>query len=951
MKKCNKLLFLCSAGLLALSVASCTKTVARNTSVPLSNLDTSAIIAKSGDFSITNDFYYTRLRYKGYSTVLNEIKKDLYTEEYAFVKSQIDLTDNEVTEYEQDLFDSYASDIYGSSSVSTLKDLEEKDRDVMIQKYIDSSSNKGIFVTKENCLNYSFVDEKIKFGYIPQEVIDEKLLTLAMNKAAKDALEKIVDEEKITDDDNKLVANSNYISESDLSNKYESAQMSYGTYRAIVIQFNNLSEARKVIAAVEAKVGSLTQANALSFYVNLYNTYYNYRTPLSETNPFENSSEDSKTVFVVNKDKNELSELSSSISNLVRNTLEEDGQYIERPFNQNSKYVMIYRGATEYELNKKYNITPYNEPVEWNDLKDHAEAFETVKAEVRDDLIKNKISSYSTTVLNKRIKNSEIEIYDPYFENQFKNSYSDDYELISPNKFNNDLIYKLSYTDPDTKATITADYSVYDFYITQSRISGLDVVVEKFKFDYVYEFKDILLTSDQINDIEDDLNKSINTFNKNENAAYPSNMGLELYLLSAYGYSNREDVLKYNKLASNSLLNKYLNQNVFDEWAKKLEDETYSHELDTTKLNILNNLLKAGNDNYASLFSINIDHILIYIDDDGDGSPDDPKDFVKNFSETQKQEFNAALLDLANAIYDESTFNESIYDKLSAEDKAKYKSLIDSNSILDILKYIVGAYNRNEKLFSHPDKTWEDYKKYNFLLTAESLSSSGDTTQSNVGNYVKEFGDYVKKLYSKAVENKLVVDSKKSVFYFVESGTKAPSKNEDLCATQFGYHMIVVNSYDTPSTTKSTSSSDTYGYYKDIEILLNEKESDTTEDNIYVVIPDTYNEEEKTATMNQFFVYYVQKQKSATSSLDSTLRDVLSSMFDDAITRYTSSGFQNFLLFKDLNITATDSNSTLARQLENYEGYLKRTSQSYDNEDSFNSWYSGELDWSRPYNK
>ncbi|MDE7105926.1 MAG: hypothetical protein K2O22_02030, partial [Anaeroplasmataceae bacterium] len=332
---------------------------------------------------------------------------------------------------------------------------------------------------------------------------------------------------------------------------------------------------------------------------------------------------------------------------------------------------------------------------------------------------------------------------------------------------------------------------------------------------------------------------------------------------------------------------------------------------------------------------INIDHILIFIDDDGDGSPDDPKDFVKNFTDAQKKEFDAALLELANAIYAEATCEE----------------LTKSNSILDILKYIVGAYNRNESLFSDPTKTWESYKKYNFLLTAESLSSSGDTTQSNVSAYVKEFGDYVKKLYSKAVEDKLVVDSKTSTFYFVESGNKAPSQIEDLCATQFGYHMIVVNSYDTPSTTKSTSSSDTYGYYKDIEVLLNEKETDTTLDNIYVVIPDTYNEEEKTATMNQFFVYYVQKLKGATSSLDSTLRDVLSSMFDDAISHYTSSGFQNFLLFKDLDITATESNSILARQLENYASYLKRTSQEYDDENNFESWYSGEIDWSRPYNK
>ncbi|MDE6407861.1 MAG: hypothetical protein K2K50_04580, partial [Anaeroplasmataceae bacterium] len=494
-------------------------------------------------------------------------------------------------------------------------------------------------------------------------------------------------------------------------------------------------------------------------------------------------------------------------------------------------------------------------------------------------------------------------------------------------------IFKLTYTNPDTKVSSTTEYTVDDFYQEQFKQSALSIVVEHFRLEFVYNFRNLLLEDDQISDIEEELNKSITAFNKNENAAYPSSVGLETYLLGNFGYTTKEDALKYYKLASNAVLNKYLSQSVFDEWAEKLEDGTYpdSHTIDTTKLNILKNILDAGNKNYSNLFSINIDHILIYIDDDGDGSPDDPKDFLKNFSDAQKEEFNQSLLALANAIYDEANCEE----------------LTKSNSILDILKYIVGAYNRNEKLFSHPDQTWETYKKYNFLLTAESLSSSGDTTQSNVGNYVEEFGTYVKELYKKAVENDLKIEDKKSTFYFTESLNKNPSKFEDLCATQFGYHMIVVNSYTKPSTTRSLASSDQYGYYKDIEILLNEKDTDTTDDNIFVTISDVYNDLEDTATMNQLFVYYVQKQKAATSSLDSSLRQVLSSMFDDAISRYTSSSFQNFLLFKELNIVS--DSTTLTEQLADYEGYLKRISQDYKTDDDFDSWYNNTLDWSRPY--
>ncbi|MDE7094959.1 MAG: hypothetical protein K2O23_00570, partial [Anaeroplasmataceae bacterium] len=266
MRKHNKLFLLCSAGLLALSVASCKPKEVRNTSIPLGNLDTSAVVASNGEFELKNDLFYSRLRSKGYNTVLNQIKKSLFAEEVEYVKSQINLSDSVVTDEEQDLFDSYAREIYGTSSQTQLEDFDEEDKDKAIQKYIDTAYLKGITVTKENCLSYTFVDEKIKFTYIPQDIIDEKLLGLAQDKAAKDALDKIVDEEKITDEDDKVIVNSNYISESNYSSYYNNHQKTYGTYRAIIIQFNNLNEARNVIASVEAEMGHSLLDNDADIY-------------------------------------------------------------------------------------------------------------------------------------------------------------------------------------------------------------------------------------------------------------------------------------------------------------------------------------------------------------------------------------------------------------------------------------------------------------------------------------------------------------------------------------------------------------------------------------------------------------------------------------------------------------------------------------------------------------
>ena len=83
-------------------------------------------------------------------------------------------------------------------------------------------------------------------------------------------------------------------------------------------------------------------------------------------------------------------------------------------------------------------------------------------------------------------------------------------------------------------------------------------------------------------------------------------------------------------------------------------------------------------------------------------------------------------------------------------------------------------------------------------------------------------------------------------------------------------------------------------------------------------------------------------------TLDSDVEEVLKAMFNDSISRYLSTGFQNFLLYKDLN--AVVEYAPLATYYANYKGYLERSSQSYDVKDDFISWYADDMNWARPYN-
>lgn len=91
MKTLKKLSLLLVAFLCMVSLASCQEPEVRNTSVPTADLNSSAVIATSGDYSVTNDIFYAKLRVNGYTTVLNKIKSTLFSSELEYVKGQINL--------------------------------------------------------------------------------------------------------------------------------------------------------------------------------------------------------------------------------------------------------------------------------------------------------------------------------------------------------------------------------------------------------------------------------------------------------------------------------------------------------------------------------------------------------------------------------------------------------------------------------------------------------------------------------------------------------------------------------------------------------------------------------------------------------------------------------------------------------------------------------------------
>ncbi len=934
MKKFKRLFTFLVLVILLLTIASCGgKKSTRNTTVPYGEMDLSTIVAKSNDKNIelTQGTFYSRLRAKGYDIFFEELKKVVYSKELNALKELIksssfsDLSETTlknlsfketpITARDYDdlkkinleyLSNSILSSIFSSSNIYTINGKTDKEIQKNIDQYVDSMLRKGYTINKNN-ISYTDSDgdgtAEIDLIKIPQNIIDNLLIARAENLYAQKELYKIADLEYIKNDDDKDERNSNYLfnEENSIIPTYNNSYKTFGDFKAIIITYNSRRDAMESMKHLSGKI---TAANVEESYLTLYNDYYSgLGTKDINSDEF---------VYTVSEDKNELSEISSSISTLITDTLE-DGEFLTEPRNINGKYVLAYRISSTYDYEEK----------------EYADLSETQKTEVTEkiktNLIRANASSYTSTAFNQFIKNNSLEIYDPLFEYRFRNSYTNYYDLINKNNENvgKDLIFKLN----------DVEYSVYDFYAIASSRLASTVITEYFQQEYVLNYKDEFIKEETLKNNKNEIDTAVSNFEKNKNTTYPKEIGLETYLLNAYGYPTKDDVLKYYYNAA-SCLSSYKAKVLFNEWT------TEDHQISDDAKKVLNRILSIGNNAYSTLFEMNVDHILINIDYNADGTPDDPNRFVAEHPEI-KDRFEQAVTNLAQAIYKEATY-------------ISYKE----NKLYDTLAYIVNQYNKGADLLSStstPKDNWDNYKKdFNFILRAEQLASSSDITQDSVSNFVVPFADYIKDMYQKASKDEVKLDDNGN-FFTVADG-KLENENdyskityETLCKTVYGYHLIVLNSFDGPDSLKFTKDNDSNGYQEKIQVLLYE-DPDDEDKNVYAELSSYNNDAEgDEANINQLYIYYVQSRNGSSSSLDSNIVSLLSSLFSTPIEKYTSSNFQTMVLLDEINITSTDEK--LSKLIGVERDYYANLVIDYDSTSDYIDWIAKDMDWKRPNQK
>ena len=371
MKNTKRIISLLGVAVIAGTLASCDAN--RNTKAPTGNLNLNATYASlesQSNISVSVNEMYNQFRMNGYSTVLNKIKNSLL-DDY-IKKNNINYSNSKFT----DEFDKYLLNaIFSVSTVEDYLDLEDDDKDVAVQKFIDNQlTSNGINISSNKNELYPTYDETndvlvYHWGNIT-DLMSTYAYTLAKIEYAKENIEYIRNYEYLYDVDGNKVENTYYLPKDgsgdskdsvldarkniyssiqnltttkdilDGRNPYNEESEAKTVNQAIVIKFASKAQAEKYINLVEKKVhyslnkDGITQEEVKKFYIELFNAYY--KTKYIDS---EGLDECEYTTFRSDDENDEMTDEigSTAVTFMTKNMVDEDST------DENEKYYLFIR--------------------------------------------------------------------------------------------------------------------------------------------------------------------------------------------------------------------------------------------------------------------------------------------------------------------------------------------------------------------------------------------------------------------------------------------------------------------------------------------------------------------------------------------------------------------------------------------------------------------------------
>ena len=616
----------------------------------------------------------------------------------------------------------------------------------------------------------------------------------------------------------------------------ESIESSYNSTQNSEAEYNVVIVAFNTLADAKKALNGYNE-NELTYenFKTIYNNKYGYKT-VSEDNFFLTTTE--------------LSAYDSGLSTLVKNMKAGDYKLYQQ-FGKNVYLVYLNQEKPEVEYEKL------------EEADKAAAKEETIKELIEGKLTSNVIS----TLLVEKVYDTEIVIYDYVFDALYAAENSDHKRLEASE-------WKDEYNSYVAKVGETY-ITVADFYSKLEKLLGLTTSLDYFTNEVLLNSKYAdKLTDKDLEAIDKEYKAAVESF---ENGSYASNglptsVGKDVFLFAYFGSTDEAEIK-----------NQYKSQKIWEYYLKEKPENYFA---------LAEAFSKQYHDKY---FDLSVKHILLTVDFDSDGTPDDPELFMNKLSEEKQTAFTNAIVAAMDAIVKEVNY---IVEK-------------DYSSLVDALDYVLREFYANGTLLSDTTKTWSFYKdEFNLGLTIEDLSSVSSSTYSQ---YVKEFGIGVQKLYAQLSEEKKLDDD-----YLASS----VSNIDELIKTNYGYHILGVYNSGNVTSALYTKDNDSSEQYVNIKVEVNGEK---------VTIENAYSEN-KWASINQIRIYDAQvNTEDGITDLPSAVKTYISKFYTTFTTRFNNESFRNILLAKtELTIDFADANNDTKfaefieiqkRQLDSYEDY------------------------------
>jgi hypothetical protein len=355
---------------------------------------------------------------------------------------------------------------------------------------------------------------------------------------------------------------------------------------------------------------------------------------------------------------------------------------------------------------------------------------------LKEEMVEDLVTSNSINIaMDELYEGNELEVYDPILKLQYEFNEG----TIFDNKGDDSLVATLGDIEitADTLFNYMADSLGTYYSIEMVKAESLllsDTYTEKYGESYDY----LNSNDDEMVAHREELREMKSLFSGDQYAPYgfsSSQYTWEEFLILAFGSYSEADAIK--DVFVIGALQPYLVKDLI----------AYQNAAD---------FIQAQVDEY---FSLDATHILLYLDQDFDFTPDEYNDYVDGLSGADLTEYNSLIVDFEDLLLNKVNNDEMTFDEIVEEYQ---DSLID-----DV------------------DNDWAPFKEYGFFIMTEDLSAEGSLTNSNTGNYDEDFVAALDRIYN-------------SYLAAIESSVDDLDRYVDdrIVQSNFGMHFIIATEGD-----------------------------------------------------------------------------------------------------------------------------------------------------------